>query len=126
GLWGVMEDQLPSICRAHPEAEECADRLIQAAIARQTKDNATCIVVAFDSIKVGPSWLSWNGCTVARFARSIRDEKLFHHLPILADALEDAGCNEAALLDHCRNGGPHGPGCWALDLLNGAGLSPRP
>jgi hypothetical protein len=121
GVWKWVEDDLLSLCRPHPEPQECADRLIQTAVERRGWDNATCIVVAFDSVNVNPAWLSWNGGTVARLVRSIREEKLFAHLPVLADALEDAGCDEAALLEHLRGPVAHGPGCWALDLLG----SPR-
>jgi hypothetical protein len=42
-------------------------------------------------------------------------------LPILADALEDAGCNDADILNHCRSDGPHVRGCWAVDLELGKG-----
>ena len=52
-------------------------------------------------------------------ARHIYDDRAFHDLPILADALEDAGCADAAILDHCRGPGPHVRGCWAVDLLLG-------
>lgn len=117
GLWSHAESVFASICRASPQPQQCADRLIQMAVDQQCVDNATCVVVAFDSAQIDPSWLTWNGGTVARLARSIRDEKLYSHLPVLADALEDAGCAEAALLEHCRGPGPHGPGCWAIDLL---------
>lgn len=40
-------------------------------------------------------------------------------LAILADALEDAGCDNADILDHCRSDGPHVRGCWVVDLLLG-------
>ena len=40
-------------------------------------------------------------------------------LPILADALEDAGCTDQAILDHCRGAGPHVRGCWVVDLILG-------
>ena len=42
-------------------------------------------------------------------------------LPVLADALEEAGCTDADLLAHCRSGGGHLRGCWAVDLLLGKG-----
>src|SRR5207244_2851893 len=42
-------------------------------------------------------------------------------LSILADALEDAGCTDAPLLEHLRSGGVHVRGCWAVDLLLGRG-----
>jgi hypothetical protein len=40
-------------------------------------------------------------------------------LAVLADALEDAGCDDADLLAHLRGPGPHVRGCWALDLILG-------
>jgi hypothetical protein len=40
-------------------------------------------------------------------------------LPILADALEDAGCTDTDILDHCRGEGPHVRGCWVMDLILG-------
>jgi hypothetical protein len=57
--------------------------------------------------------------TVLSIARTIYDERAFGDLPILADALEDAGCDRDALLDHLRSPGPHARGCWALDLILG-------
>jgi hypothetical protein len=59
--------------------------------------------------------------TVASLAAAIYEESAFDRLPILADALEDAGCADRALLDHLRGGGPHVRGCWALDLILGKG-----
>jgi hypothetical protein len=47
------------------------------------------------------------------------EERAFDRLPILADALEEAGCAEADLLAHLRGPAPHVRGCWALDLLLG-------
>jgi hypothetical protein len=52
-------------------------------------------------------------------ARSICSEKEFHWLPILADALEEAGCTDSSILDHLRSAGPHVRSCWAVDLLTG-------
>jgi hypothetical protein len=43
----------------------------------------------------------------------------FADMPILADALEEAGCTDAAILDHCRQPGEHVRGCWVVDLLLG-------
>jgi hypothetical protein len=64
-----------------------------------------------------PSWLRWNGGAVASMAQTIYDDRAFERMPILADALEDAGCTEAAIIDHCRGPGPHVRGCWVVDLL---------
>ncbi len=44
---------------------------------------------------------------------------IFDELPVLADALEEAGCTGAEILEHLRSPGRHARGCWALDLLLG-------
>jgi hypothetical protein len=71
----------------------------------------------FRSVAVDPAWLSWNDDTVSKIARSMYEEGRFDKAPVLADALEEAGCNEAALLAHCRQPGPHARGCWVVDRL---------
>ena len=63
--------------------------------------------------------VAWNDGTVRKIAQAIYDERAFDRLPILADALEDAGCDNADILNHCRNGGEHVRGCWVVDLLLG-------
>ena len=45
--------------------------------------------------------------------------EVFDGLPILADALEDAGCDDSDILSHCRSGPVHVRGCWVVDLLLG-------
>jgi hypothetical protein len=60
---------------------------------------------------------SSSGSPVLALARTIYDERRFADLPVLADALEEAGCTDAEVLTHCRRGGEHGLGCWALDLI---------
>src|SRR5262249_52609274 len=59
-----------------------------------------------------PGWLRWRGGTILKLAQGIYEERAFDRLPVLADALEDAGCTDPDLLDHCRGPGPHVPGCW--------------
>jgi hypothetical protein len=66
-----------------------------------------------------PDWLAWADGTVSRMAKEIYQERSFASLPVLADALEDAGCTTRALLTHLRSPGPHVRGCWALDLILG-------
>jgi hypothetical protein len=60
---------------------------------------------------------SWWSATAVGLARRIYEDRAFDRLPILADALEDAGCDEAGLLAHCRGDGPHTRGCWVVDLV---------
>jgi hypothetical protein len=64
-----------------------------------------------------PSVLSWNDGTVAKLASAIYEERAFESVPILADALEEAGCSDEEILAHLRGPGPHVRGCWVLDLL---------
>jgi hypothetical protein len=63
-----------------------------------------------------PGWLT---SAVVTLARGIYDDRAFDRLPVLADALEDAGCADASVLTHCRGGGPHARGCWVVDGLLG-------
>jgi hypothetical protein len=73
-----------------------------------------------DTVKVDPSMLAWNNGTVGKLAIAIYEGRSFADLPILADALEESGCNEPSILTHCRMPGkPHGRGCWVVDLVLG-------
>src|SRR5579884_3101965 len=118
GVWRFLQEgDLPEARLRYPEPQACADHLVDLALSRGSRDNATCIVAAFDPVRIDRDWLTWNGGTVARLARAAREDRDFGRLPVLADALEEAGCTERAVLDHCRGPGPHGPGCWALDLF---------
>ena len=80
----------------------------------------------FHPVALDPAWLAWNGGTVAKQAAAAYTERELPsghldqgHLAVLADALEDAGCNEAELLGHLRSAGPHVKGCWAVDAVLG-------
>jgi hypothetical protein len=63
-----------------------------------------------------PSWRTDTAVTIARQMYAARD---FSAMPILADALQDAGCDSDDVLDHCRGEGPHVRGCWVCDLVLG-------
>ncbi|HEV3078366.1 MAG TPA: hypothetical protein VGY66_01245 [Gemmataceae bacterium] len=69
--------------------------------------------------RIDPALRVRNDGTVKKLAEAIYQGRSFDRLPILADALEDAGCDDAALLGHLRAPGPHVKGCWALDLILG-------
>lgn len=73
----------------------------------------------FRPVTINPAWLTWNDGTVQKVAQAIYDERAFDRMPILADALEEAGCENAAILTHCRQQGEHVRGCWVVDLLLG-------
>jgi hypothetical protein len=73
----------------------------------------------FRHATLNPSWLAWNCGTVTKLGQAIYEEKAFDRLPILADALEEAGCHDQGILGHCRSRGEHVRGCWVVDLLLG-------
>ncbi len=59
----------------------------------------------------------WRTATVTAIAAGIAADAAFDRLPVLADALEDAGCESLLVLAHCRGPGPHWRGCWVVDGL---------
>lgn len=73
----------------------------------------------FRPARVDSSVLCWNGGCVTRMAQAIYDGRRFDDLPILADALDEAGCREEDVLAHCRSKAEHVRGCWVLDALLG-------
>jgi hypothetical protein len=68
------------------------------------------------SITCRPAWLT---DTVVQLARQMYEEREFSAMPILADALQDAGFDNEHVLNHCRGPGPHVRGCWVVDLVLG-------
>lgn len=81
------------------EADDDARRLIyryQSALVRELFGNQV------RSTRLGFACLEWNGGAVAHLARLISEERRYDELPVLADALEEAGCDDEYLLAHCR------------------------
>ena len=70
----------------------------------------------FRPVTLEPRWLS---STVLDLARTIYDERVYERMPILADALLDAGCDSEEIINHCQGAAPHVRGCWVVDLLLG-------
>jgi hypothetical protein len=73
---------------------------------------------------IPPAVLNWNDRTIPRLAEAIYEARRLPEgtldnaqLAILADALLEAGCDDEALIQHCRSEGPHIRGCWAVDLI---------
>ena len=90
--------------------------LSQAGIEHQFEVYDDHDLVALVPVSFESAWLS---STVVSLARSIQSDQAFDRLPILADALEEAGCDNAEILAHCRGDGPHLRSCWVVDLLLG-------
>lgn len=70
----------------------------------------------FRPVNIDPSWLT---STVVVLASGIYQDRAFDRMPILADALQDAGCDNEGILSHCRGDSTHVRGCWVVDLLLG-------
>jgi hypothetical protein len=70
----------------------------------------------FQPVSFSPSWRTDDAVALARQMYDSRD---FGAMPILADALQDAGCDSEEVLSHCRGPGPHVRGCWVIDLVLG-------
>lgn len=104
-----------SACNAIAESIRLAKRadlwLWQCALLRDIFGNP------FRPVTVEPAWRAWNDGTVPKLAQLIYDDRRVGDLPVLADALEDAGCTHADVLNHCRQPAEHVRGCWVIDLL---------
>jgi hypothetical protein len=61
----------------------------------------------------------WRTDTAVTLARQMYESRDFGAMPILADALQDAGCDSEDILNHCRDPGEHVRGCWVVDLILG-------
>jgi hypothetical protein len=111
-LWAAAYARLAVVGEAYADLEtgEC---LKQLAVLREITGNP------FRPVKVDPSWLAWSEGTVVKLAQGIYEDRAFDRLPVLADALEEAGCDNAAMLAHCRQAGEHVRGCWVIDLVTG-------
>jgi len=88
------------------------ERVILVRLLRDIRNNP------FRPVSLGPAWRT---PAVLHLAQAIYDDRAFDQLPILADALQEAGCTSREVLDHCRSPGPHVRGCWVVDLILGKG-----
>jgi hypothetical protein len=64
---------------------------------------------------------AWRTDTAVALARQLYESRDFSAMPILADTLQDAGCDDTEILGHCRGPGPHVRGCWVVDRVLGRG-----
>ena len=99
------------------------------ALSRVDSDPAECLAQCdllrdsfanpFRPVSFDAAWLRWHDRCVVKMAQSIYDERRFDELPILADALEEAGCGNEEILKHCRQPAEHARGCWVVDAILG-------
>jgi hypothetical protein len=107
--WAALKESPEAVAPAMQAAGEAARRR-HCALLRDAFGNP------FRPVAAQPAWRTRDAVALAT---AIYQERAFDRLPILGDALEDAGCASADVLDHCRRPGPHARGCWVLDLLLG-------
>jgi len=97
-------------CAEHATWDDFGERRGQTDLIRDIFGNP------FRPVTFDPAWRT----TIAvQLAQGMYDSRDFAAMPILADALQDAGCDNADILDHCRGAGPHVRGCWVVDLVLG-------
>ena len=106
-------DPTKEFFRGAADRKAKTERKARAALCRDLFGNP------FRPVALERRWLAWDGGTVVKLARAVYDQRAFDRLPVLADALEDAGCTNADVLTHCRRPAEHARGCWVLDLLLG-------
>lgn len=112
--WLAQLEALPQALRAVRQLSEqrrAEGAVLAADVIRDVMGNP------YRPVSLRRSWLRNEGGVVAHLAEAIRGEGRHDDLPILADALEDAGCTNRDVLEHCRGAGRHVAGCWVLDLL---------
>jgi hypothetical protein len=73
----------------------------------------------FRPARIHPAWLLADDGAVGKLAQVIYDEGRYGDLPILGDALEEAGCTSPDILEHCRARQAHYRGCWVVDAVLG-------
>jgi hypothetical protein len=111
-LVGMIANYPSGPLRDMLDAAEAAVKTWQSNLIREVFGNP------FRPVHAEPAWLTSD---VLLLARGIYDEKAFDRMPILADALQDAGCDNMNVLDHCREEREHVRGCWVIDMLLGKG-----
>lgn len=109
---GMSQDELPlQLQRSHcPNRQDPAERAAQPSLLRDIYGNPFRLP-AFSS--------NWRTADVVAIASVMYESHDFSSMPVLSDALQDAGCDDADILAHCRGSEPHVRGCWVVDLLLG-------
>jgi hypothetical protein len=127
-LFAVGYDDIGLLCyiAAGIAAEAATDR---SGVPRQTeacqqqerREHASLLRDIFGNpfrlVTINPAWLTWHDGLLVSMARQMYDSRDFTDMPIVADALEEAGCSDQDILAHCRSRGVHVRGCFAIDAI---------
>jgi hypothetical protein len=108
-LWAVAWYREPQSHFGVSEAQEIAatqERIVQADMLRDLHQKGRLVI--------NPTWRT---SAVLALSWQMYDSRDFTPMPVLADALQDAGCENPDILTHCRSDSPHVRGCWVVDML---------
>ena len=120
--WVSSQDNVKRTAEAAAVAHGVKISIDEWAVEKRTEETQQAVLFRdifgnpFRPVAIAPTWLTPD---VLALARGIYDDRAFDQLPILADALQDAGCDNDDILSHLRGPGPHVRGCWPLDLVLG-------
>jgi hypothetical protein len=107
-------DRLADILGREVDAAKVARQPTLAAFERNPHDSSG---MPLPLPVIEPGWLTWNSGCVLAMAEGILTRRSFDGMPILADALQDAGCEDEVLLGHLRAYTDHTANCWTLRLI---------
>jgi hypothetical protein len=111
--WAVTRDNTSPIWSDTRQAVSADEERVQCNLVRDVFGNH------FRPVRIDRTCLQWDDGLVVKLARGVYDDRAFDRMPILADALEDAGCCDEQILNHCRSAVEHVRGCWLVDQLLG-------
>jgi hypothetical protein len=106
----VLDASLCGGCGVEGSTSYATEHVAQASLLRDIFGNP------FRPVAFSPEWRT---STAVGIAGGMYESRDFGAMPILADALQDAGCDSGDVLGHCRGPGPHVRGCWVVDLVLG-------
>ncbi len=111
--WNAVSEARQALLLQSPQFDNSVECKAQAAHIREIFGNP------FSPVLIERTILRWQDAIVPKLAQGLYGQLAFDLLPILADALEEAGCTNAYILNHCRQPGEHVRGCWVIDLILG-------
>ncbi len=115
-IWRSFDDRIIDAIESAKDVLELLDVVEYPRRGRRYAAYARDIANPFRPVAFDPVWRT---STAVAIAQEAYDSREFGNLPVLADALQDAGCENADVLDHLRGPGPHVRGCWVVDLVLG-------
>jgi hypothetical protein len=124
GVWFTLAEPNFEL-RDHPDENDLSTAVfasLEALGSTITEEQVQCSLIrdiSGNPFRPVSADLAWLTSTVVSLARQMYEARDFSPMPILADALQDAGCDNADILNHCRSNGPHVRGCWVVDLILG-------